>query len=780
MAGGNIMQAYSEGVTVQVFAKNVMGNGLFYSESSFVHSVIEKKIEWKYNDRFEVRMYFGGVAGSATLNSALIKETGAPLRSTIEEVGRFWAQYGVLIANQEIDMFKNIETMEQKAAFQADAILKVHGMRMQVGADFRTVLCKGRYMPVHQLMPPIIDEHGFLRYIPRVEWVDSAGTLNSMDACLFDPDGNSYMERIDGVIVRDNIAAFVVGSVMGSTTYKVKPGSFWAIGAVGNIAVGQAVDSTIELYPGTVLSVQAPLNVFATNYKMGTLLLRASHEFRQLPDSYDNQSPAISSSSLIGGTAISTGLNSGGVVPHDTGATAPWGICWGAEMYVVVENDNTNFKVAYIGSVLPGSVWDGGMPGQTTVRTPGATFFVGDYFITATNRLPPVAPTKADLLWEKFTLDKVSGATGKGDIRFTEGSSGNIDVTTWWWRQVDNPGVRPVAPPLAGGTGVTEPKIVGFNYVTAANAATMTAGVLMSEGAGAMEGFADLIPSYTCYGARSDETKHHRMGLNRFHRGSPHRFNHTPEQAGWLFIQGHGESMMDVLLKASISITTAVQGIEKCAIVTSEAVLQAIGQYERISGANGMGLVTVRPNEVIKPGFVFQRGVTGTVFKVGETEIPVHMKDNGIFTDMAIIMPRNQIFYNSRDNTFLQIREYMSKTYSKKKPPSFANAQIPKEVCSSLDIRKKLVVGHPYMGDMRSVSASAWDNPTVNWAGNDFVHPSVRIPITYYEMGALYIERPFYFAVVKFGNQIISPNDTLGLMWNQNDQSDYRQNIPVR
>lgn len=768
----NIMQGYSEGVMIQVFAKHAMANGLFYSESSFVHSLIEKKQEWKFNDRFEVRMYFGGVANSATYNSSLIKETGAPLRSTIEEIGRFWAVYGVLIANQEIDMFKNIETMEQKAAFQADCITKVHGMRMQVGSDFRTVLCKGRYMPVHCVMPPIIDASGYLQYIPRIQYTTAAGTVESNDLVLFDPDGLSLMEKKNGVVVRDNISAFASGTVLGVVRYRVPPGSFWGHESGPNVAVGAQFTGTAQLLPGSILSVQCPVNVFATNYKMGTLLMHASHEFTQLQGSYADESPKIEGGSV----PVSSSTTEVGVVEHTTGASAPWGICWGAEMYAVIENDNTNLKIAYIGNPLAGSVWattNAGTtmsPKPTKFRVPGSQWFVGDYLISALSRLPPKPASEDQLFWSYFVLDKTTGSVG--DFRYTEGSNSNIDVASWWWRPKALTGTRP------DDTTSSPSLLKAANYVT--NPTTEVPGVLMSENAGAMEGFSDMIPSYTVYGARADETKHHRLGLNRFYRGSPHRFTHTPEQAGWLYIQGAGESMMDVLLKATNAITSAVQDLSKCAIVITEAALQAMGQYERIVGSNGMGLVNVRNNEVIKPGFVFQRGVTGVVFKVGETEIPVAMKDNGLFTDMAIIMPRNEIFYNSRDNTFLQIREYMSKTFSKKKPPALKKAQVPKEICASLDIKNKLVVGHPYMGDMRSVTATSWDGGFNNWAGNNFVHPSVRIPITYYEMGALYIEKPYYFAVVKFAGQIINPNDTIGLMWNQADQSDYRQNVPVR
>jgi hypothetical protein len=276
-----------------------------------------------------------------------------------------------------------------------------------------------------------------------------------------------------------------------------------------------------------------------------------------------------------------------------------------------------------------------------------------------------------------------------------------------------------------------------------------------TEGTGAMEGISDIIPWYGKYGYADGNPVTNRLGLDRPFRAQPHRKWYSTEQAGMYFEQQHDQTIMNVIMQG-VEVMSSVVDWEDLVIFIHPTTLTAIGMYEQMIGANAGGLQVFQEVQN-DTKLIYQRGVTGISFRVGEFIIPNIVKDWNFPTDVILIGPKKDLQYNCWDNAAFELNQYIQDTFSGKKPPPPKDVAVPKEILARMDISSRITYGAPVSADLKMEG--------LGHVGNEFVHPSNSMPVAYHEMGALFTENPFAYGVVKLRNQLVNAEDSLLKSW---------------
>ena len=254
---------------------------------------------------------------------------------------------------------------------------------------------------------------------------------------------------------------------------------------------------------------------------------------------------------------------------------------------------------------------------------------------------------------------------------------------------------------------------------------------------GAMEGLPDLFPWYT-----DPADMDTRLGLDMPFRDQDNRMIYSVEQAGQWVLQRDGEHIIDCIL-TGVELTRSNVPWEEACIWMNPKTLQRMGYEE------GSGVTTIRNNLVTGP-IMYQRGIEGVEFQVGNSTIKNVIQDMNLPTDVILIGPANDIAYNTWDNPVFEIDQFIQETWGKSMPPTIKELKIPNEFVTSLDIGKRITYGSPTLGDGGLASFEK---------GNGFRHPKNQIPVAFHEMGALFTEYPYTYSVVKLREPIINPTE---------------------
>jgi hypothetical protein len=620
---GVITQNYMEALGKQIFAKDFILNGLFPCQSSFVKMIDLARVDWKFNDRFEYRMLMSNTNSGGTINTQTFDENFRLTHPGDLEYATFQVSYGSLMDGFNIDMMKQLETRESRAAFNKEYAMRLHSMRINVASLFKNFAIHGRYGVMHRLMPPLDMGSGVTRYPVQIF---KAGTnyANITDQGIPDLTKASWAD-----------AAYAAGT---SPT----PGTW-----------------TMNLVTGDHIRIFAPRNVFASNFKNGRLISRAS-----------------------------------AVTGSGSDSPAPWGKSLIDEMYVVYQNQPSMLELVYIGSAGVAS-WN-----------------AGDFLQVAGNRKVPLEE------WKKWTLGSAKAAQSEYVAQRGYGST-----SFWTW---------------SGGT----------------------TGAVYSDSTGAMEGVADLIPWYTRFGVY-DSDPLTRLGIDLPFRGQRDRMKYTAEQAGLLVLQHDGQSIMDAIMEG-VDISVSVYDRDDVVIFINPVTFAVIGMYEQMRGGNNGGLQVYKESQLDNK-LIYQRGITGMSYRIGEKIIPNVVLDYNFPTDVILLAPRKDLQYNCWDNAAFELSQYIQETFSGKKPPPPKDLNVPKEIATKLDLSSRIIYGSPVAQDLDLVQPAAWGSQ--GYGTNGFVHPSNSIPVAYQEMGALFTENPYAYTVVKLRNQIVTESDVVSDNW---------------
>lgn len=295
----SITQDYSEALGKQVFAKEFILNGLFPCQSDIVKMIELAKVDWKFNDKFEYRMLFSNTNSGNTINTQTF-DSNFNLRHPGQlEYGVFQATYGALMDGFNIDMTKQLETRESRAAFNKEYATRLHSMRINVASLFKNLVINGRYGVAHRVMPPLsLEANG--------GFVDSNGRP-------------SYKYGVE------------IGTPDDKGNYTWVQASFDA-GTSGTGVNGYYDLSIMQRSPNGNWAPQirmvVPINVYHSDFKTGRLLGRARKE---------RKDPVVNASWV-------TGLGS---------KMAPWGKSYVSDCWVVTDNQPKVLTLAYIGDTLP-------------------------------------------------------------------------------------------------------------------------------------------------------------------------------------------------------------------------------------------------------------------------------------------------------------------------------------------------------------------------------------------------------------------------------------------
>ena len=150
-----ITQDQLEALSKQVFITDYLLNGLFPCQSDIVRLIRSKKREWRFNDKFEYRMLLANTNTGGSLNSQVFKETVGLRKPGELEYGTYHATYGSVSDGFDVDMMVNLETREKKAAFETDYATRMHSLRNNVAALFKSFAIHGRFGVVHQIRASI-------------------------------------------------------------------------------------------------------------------------------------------------------------------------------------------------------------------------------------------------------------------------------------------------------------------------------------------------------------------------------------------------------------------------------------------------------------------------------------------------------------------------------------------------------------------------------------------------------------------------------------------------
>lgn len=249
---------------------------------------------------------------------------------------------------------------------------------------------------------------------------------------------------------------------------------------------------------------------------------------------------------------------------------------------------------------------------------------------------------------------------------------------------------------------------------------------------GAMEGLADIFPWYT--NPADMET---RLGLNMPYRGQRDRLLYSTEQAGGYVLQKQGEHIIDAIMRGAW-LTKATVPHAEVGIWMNPVTRIALGYEE------GSNVQVLRDNFVAGP-IVYQRGVKTTDYQIGNQVVKEVVEDFNMPTDVVIIGPKNDLSYNSWDNSTFEIDKYVQETWSKSEPPKIEDLRIPDELTAKLDLSQRIIYGSPTLTDGRLATFSN---------GNNIRHPKNVIPVAMQEMGAIFTEYPYTYTVVKLREPI--------------------------
>ena len=248
---------------------------------------------------------------------------------------------------------------------------------------------------------------------------------------------------------------------------------------------------------------------------------------------------------------------------------------------------------------------------------------------------------------------------------------------------------------------------------------------------GAMEGLADLFPWYT-----DPADMDTRLGLDMPFRGQADRLRFSTEQAGGFVLQEAGEHIIDAIMRGAF-LTKSTVPYADVGIWMNPVTRIAMGYEE------GDGVKVIRDNFVQGP-IVYQRGVKTTDYQIGNQVVKEVVEDLNLPTDVIIIGPKNDMSYNSWDNSTMEIDKYIQDTWSKSEPPKINDLSIPNELIASMDLSQRITYGSPTLTD----------GLTGTFTGGGIRHPKNVMPIALHECGALYTEYPYTYTVVKLRDVI--------------------------
>lgn len=250
---------------------------------------------------------------------------------------------------------------------------------------------------------------------------------------------------------------------------------------------------------------------------------------------------------------------------------------------------------------------------------------------------------------------------------------------------------------------------------------------------GAMEGLPDLFPWYS-----DPADLDTRLGLDMPFRDQPDRQAYSTEQAGQFVLQRDGQHILDVIL-AGVELTRSTVPWGETSIWINPKTKQRMGYEE------GGGVQVLRQNPIDGP-IIYQRGIMSIDLQVGNSQISNVVEDMNMPTDVILIGPRNDISYNTWDNTVFEIDKFIQETWGKNMPPKLADIKLPQEFITQLDIGQRITYGTPMLSDGGLASFNY---------GNGFRHPKNQIPVAFHEMGALFTEYPYAYSVCKLREPII-------------------------
>jgi hypothetical protein len=651
-----ITQNYMEALGKQIFSRDFIINGLFPCQSSFTKMINLARVDWKFNDKFEYRMLMANTNSGGTVNTQTFDENFQLMHPGELEYGVFRATYGAIMDGFTIDMTKQLETKESRAAFNREYAMRLHSMRINVASLFKNIMIHGRYMVAHKVAPPL-----------NV----GTGGLNSTNARL-----KYQMQWRPGGI--DDVAN-------------------WQPVPIAAGGLGYALPTAFVR--GCHIRMQTPRNVFNTNFKQGRLLTIAGRERKKVFDG--SPLTGAGANELANATRL-----------------APWGQSFVGDMWVVYDNQATMLELVYIGPNNCCGLANRSIP-------------FGSYFQVAGNRKVPNSNRASKTGWHSWTIehnrdtssgfDKSDYVVGKSPD-FGVSDPGNT-VADWRWAQ---------------------------NHADGTGSNTME----YSEATGAMEGTADMFPWYTAYGSYDPNQIITRMGINRPFRGQANRLRYTSEQAGQIIIQQPGQTIMNAIM-TGVDIATSVCDWEDLVVFINPSTLTAIGMYEGLNGVNNQGLQVFKESN-IDTKLIYQRGITGISFRIGDKIIPNVVKDWNFPTDIVLLAPMKDLQYNCWDNAAWELNTYIQDTFSGKAPPPPKDVAVPKEFLTRMDISSRIVYGAPVAQDLTN-QGLGFDN--------GFIHPSNSMPVAYQEMGALFTENPYAYTIVKLANQIINVEDTIEDNW---------------
>ena len=150
-----LTQDYLEGLGKQIFMLDYLANGLFPCQSDVVKGIRAKKKDWAFGDKFEYRMLLSNTNTGGTINSQIFNPNVSLIKPGKLDFGIYHATYGTISDGFMVDMMRNLETAEKKAAFEQDYSTLMHSMHINVAALFKNFAIHGRFGVVHQIRASI-------------------------------------------------------------------------------------------------------------------------------------------------------------------------------------------------------------------------------------------------------------------------------------------------------------------------------------------------------------------------------------------------------------------------------------------------------------------------------------------------------------------------------------------------------------------------------------------------------------------------------------------------
>jgi hypothetical protein len=253
---------------------------------------------------------------------------------------------------------------------------------------------------------------------------------------------------------------------------------------------------------------------------------------------------------------------------------------------------------------------------------------------------------------------------------------------------------------------------------------------------GAFEGLSDLFPWHL------NPNDNSRMGLELEYRNQPNRLFYTAEQAGNFYLRRPNESIIDAIL-AGVNLSAATAMYQNVGVWMNPDTMVAMSIQETAD------IRVIRDVQMAK-ALTFQRGITAHDYQIGSKLVPATLKDYNLPTDVVIVGPRDEIYYNCWSQDMWEMDKYIQETFTSSEPPKPSEVAIPNELATALDIRNRIIYGRPSMGDQVR---------TTEFMGGNKIHPRNVLPIAFQEMGTLFTENPHAFTVVHLRRPIVWPSD---------------------